>query len=59
METEGHILLIDWLRAMQKGHRGNILSINLDLPVFEGVKVVGGMIGKRNPNPNPNKSFQS
>lgn len=31
---------------MQKGHPGNSLSVNLDLLVLEGIKVIDGMIGK-------------
>lgn len=31
---------------MQKGHPGNILPVNLDLLVLEGIKVIDGMTGK-------------
>lgn len=51
---------IYWLQTMQKCHHGNILFVNLDLRLLEGIKVVGRMTGKsENQNPNQAKPKQN
>ena len=60
MELKDIFYCIDWLWATQKGHHGNILSFNLDLPVLEEIKVVAGTSGKKQrEKPNQNETFQS
>lgn len=57
METEGHILLLMYcFWTMQKGHHETILFAN---SLLEGIRVVGGMMGKTQaPNQNQGKPKQ-